>query len=160
LSAAKRVPATYGSLLTTLALTGMRLGEGLGLQWDDVDVEHREIRVQRTLSHGLITTPTSGHSRRVAIGPELTKLLLCLVCVRAEQAKRYQWSELPPWVFATAAGGPPDVTRLRKHFGRCLEAAGSPQTFTPHSLRHTFASLVARQRREPDVGATAAWSRE
>ena len=148
LSAAKRVPATYGSLLTTLALTGGRLGEGLGLQWDDVDIEHREIRVQRTLSHGIVTTPKSGHGRRVAIGPELAKLLLRLRMRRAEQGRRYQWSELPPWVFPTSAGGPPDVTRLRRHFRGCLKTAGLPLTFTPHSLRHTFASILL-QRGEP-----------
>jgi integrase len=149
LSAAKRVPLLYGSLLWTLALTGMRFGEGLGLQWDDVDIEKGEIRVQRTVSHGVIGTPKSGHSRRVKIGQALAKMLLRLRMHRAEQARRHEWSEMPAWVFPTSTGGPPEPNQLRRHFRICLTVAGLPSHFTPHCLRHSFASLLLAKGETP-----------
>jgi integrase len=61
----------YALLFWTLAGTGMRLGEGLALQPDNVDELAREIRVARTLSAGQIETPKSGHGRTVDISQAL-----------------------------------------------------------------------------------------
>jgi integrase len=137
LSAAKRMPLPYGSVLWTLALTGMRFGEGLALQWQDVTLKDNTIRVQRSLSNGHLTTPKSGFGRDVEIGPQLARLLVRLRMHRAEQMKRHRWEEMPSWVFATASGGSPDPGRLRRCFRKCLKVAGLPLHFTPHSLRHT-----------------------
>jgi hypothetical protein len=45
------------------ARTGMRLGESLGLQRDDVHFAENEMQVARTLSGGRIDRPKSGHGR-------------------------------------------------------------------------------------------------
>src|SRR5262249_11304819 len=52
-------------LVLTLARTGMRLGEALGLEWDDIDFARREIRIARAICGGRIETPKSGHGRTV-----------------------------------------------------------------------------------------------
>jgi integrase len=39
----------YRALWTLLATTGLRIGEVLALQWDDLDLEARTLRVNRTL---------------------------------------------------------------------------------------------------------------
>ncbi len=49
---------------------------------------------------------------------------------------------MPPWVFCSEAGTPLDHTNVEKAFKRVLKAAGLPLHFTPHCLRHTFASLL------------------
>ena len=51
-------PRHYRMVLT-LARTGMRLGEVLGLQWGDIDFSSRFITVQRGLSKGKVGIPKS-----------------------------------------------------------------------------------------------------
>jgi integrase len=57
--------------------------------------------------------------------------------------------EAPAWVFATDAGTPFDHGRVGKVFKRVLRAAKLPGYFSPHSLRHTFASLLLQQGESP-----------
>ena len=49
---------------------------------------------------------------------------------------------LPPWTFVTKAGTPVNPANVRRAMLRVLKAAGLPQHFTPHCLRHTYASLL------------------
>ena len=57
----------------------------------------------------------------------------------------------PPWLFVTEEGTPLDESRVRKAFAAILKDAGLPARFTPHSLRHTYASLMLTK------GAPLAW---
>src|SRR3989442_15009416 len=43
-----------------LGRTGLRLGEALALEWTDIDLEGRELRVARAFSAVKIETPKSG----------------------------------------------------------------------------------------------------
>src|SRR5262249_39367790 len=52
------------------------------------------------------------------------------------------WAEMPAWVFCTEVGTPMDESRVRKVFTRTLKTAGLALHFSPHCLRHTFASLL------------------
>jgi uncharacterized membrane protein len=47
-----------------------------------------------------------------------------------------------PWLFATTDGTPLDETRVRKAFKATLRKAMLPLRFVPHSLRHTYATLM------------------
>jgi hypothetical protein len=49
---------------------------------------------------------------------------------------------LPVWVFPSLGGSPLDRANVEKAFKRALKAGGLPSHFTPHCLRHTFASLL------------------
>src|SRR5262249_6720789 len=51
------VPTTWQPIFHTLAKTGMRLGEALGLQWADVDLEGATCRIKRNLTKRLAGTP-------------------------------------------------------------------------------------------------------
>jgi integrase len=59
---------------------------------------------------------------------------------KAETLER-GWPELPPWVFCTTEGEPLPKKVVAREFASALKAAGLPAHFTPHCLRHTFASL-------------------
>jgi integrase len=48
----------------------------------------------------------------------------------------------PVWVFPSLEGSPLDRANVEKAFKRALKGGGLPSHFTPHSLRHTFASLM------------------
>ena len=59
LAAAQADPRHY-PLFLLLARAGLRPGEAYALQWGDLDLRGREIRVERSLSAGRIETPKDG----------------------------------------------------------------------------------------------------
>jgi integrase len=123
----------YADLFLLLARTGLRLGEALGLQWPDVDLDHAMLHVVRAFSNRRIETPKSGHARTVDMSPELvTRLRRRLAELEVERV------DAP--VFPTMLGTPQDESRVRKAMARILAVAKLPH-FSPHDLRHTFASL-------------------
>ena len=153
LTAARNAPTAYQRrhypLFLLLARTGMRLGEGLALQWDDVHFAEKEIRVAHTLSGGRIEKPKSGHGRTVDMSEQLARVLLRLYVQRKTEALKRGWSTIPEWVFCTEAGTLPDDSRVRKVMRKTLKAAGLSMHFSPHCLRHTFASLLLQQGESP-----------
>ena len=148
-TAAKEYERRHYGLFLLLARTGMRLGEALALQWQDVDFPGREIRVARALSAGRIETPKSGHGRTVDMSDQLSGNLLRLQVTRKEEALKRGWGELPAWVFCTEEGTFLDESRVRKVFSKTLTTARLPGHFSPHSLRHSFASLLLQQGESP-----------
>jgi integrase len=132
---AARVAPTFVPLFQTLAFTGMRLGEALGLQWVDVDFTRHQILVQRTIGRGGRTgSPKSRKDRWVDMRPQLEQTLTRLREARNERQR--------PWLFWTRPGQPGDQRRqVRKVFARVVKAAKLPLHHTPHALRHSFASI-------------------
>ena len=147
-AAAKTAPRAY-PLFFLLARTGMRLGEALALQWDDLDFTAREIRVARAFSAGRVETPKAGHGRTLDMSQQLARVLRRLEIDRKAETLRRGWQEVPPWIFCSDAGPPLDHNNVAKTFKRVLKAAGLPLHFTPHGLRHTFASLLLSARVSP-----------
>lgn len=128
--------------LAGLVFTGLRLGELVGLRWEDVDSARGLITVRRTLSpdgHGRLESRAtkSGHIRDVPILDELTSWL---------DAARATGN---PHVFTGVRGGPFDSGNLARavRWVRLREqvatfADGRPLRF--HDLRHTFLTRLAR----------------
>jgi len=142
-TAVKVLPRTY-PLFFVLAGTGMRLGEALALQPEDVDVRGREIRVARALSAGVLETPKSGHGRTVDISKRLVEMLAQWDVERKAEMLRRGWAERPS-LFYSDAGTLLDDSNVRKLMTCVLKKAGLPLHFTPHCLRHTYASLMLQQ---------------
>ena len=142
---AAQVAPRYYPLFFTLAGTGIRLGEALALYGEDVDGLAREIRVMRSLSRGQIGTPKAGHGRSVDMSQTLSELLTQLQHRRTQEAVLLGWQRLPPWVFCTRAGTPLDESKVRRAMRHVLRQAKLPLHFSPHCLRHTYASLMLQQ---------------
>jgi Phage integrase family len=53
--------------------------------------------------------------------------------------------DMPPWAFPSEVWTPMDHSNVGKAFKRVLKAAALPLHHSPHSLRHTFASLLLQQ---------------
>jgi integrase len=137
-------------LFLCLARTGMRLGEALALQWDDVDFQRREARIARARAEdGSITTPKSGHGRTVDLSGQLVAELRQQQSQRKSEKLRRGLTELPPWTFCTSAGTPYDHANVLKAFKRVLKAAKLPGHYSPHGLRHTYASLLLQAGESP-----------
>ena len=77
---------THINVFKFTLLTGMRIGEVIGLQWSDIDFENRKISVTKTLQYGdarsekgyifyYSTTKTEAGNRNLPMGDELYALL-------------------------------------------------------------------------------------
>ena len=149
LAAAQREEPQLYPLLLTLARTGMRIGEALGLQWDDIDWSRREIRISRAISTARqATTPKSGHGRTVDMSSQLASVLKQSRAFLQAEALR-QGGSLTVWAFPSKAGTPLDHSNVGHRFKRLLKRAGLPGHFHPHCLRHTYASLLLQAGRSP-----------
>ena len=146
---ATEIERRHVSLFLLLARTGMRVGEAFALQWPDVDFDSREIRVARAFSGGRLETPKSGHGRTVDMSEQLAAVLRRLLIARKAETLKRGWREVPLWVFCSEAGTPLNNSNLRRVFRRVLKRAKMPAHFSPHSLRHTFASLLLQQGESP-----------
>jgi integrase len=136
-------------LFLLLARAGLRVGEARGLQWQDVSVEAREFRVERAFSDDRLDTPKSGHGRTVDMSRGLTDTLRRLLHDRKTETLERGWPEMPVWVFCTPEGDSLPTKVIARAFASALKAAGLPAHFTPHCLRHTFASLLLQQGESP-----------
>ncbi len=128
--AERLVHAAEGQWRTMIHLavrTGLRMGELLALRWSDVDLEKGQIRVCRSVSRGVVTTPKSGRSREVP---------LCDDVLQALKAYRHLRSDL---VFCTEQGGMLNKNRCKHPIRRACRRAGL-RRIGWHVLRHTFAS--------------------
>jgi integrase len=127
-------------LILTLARTGIRFGEGLGLQWNDIDFSGRFITIERSLSKGRIETPKNGQSRKVDMSQQLTNTLMELKHLRKVETLKRGWTQVPEWVFVTMNGKPYHESFIRRAFYKALEKA-SLRKIRIHDLRHAYATL-------------------
>ncbi len=121
LTTAARETPHYYPLLFTLAGTGIRLGEALALQWDDIDGFAREIRIMRSLSRGEVGTPKAGHGRTVDLSEVLAETLWQLEQTCTREALLMGCPTLPPWVFCTRVGTPMDESKVRRAMRHVLK---------------------------------------
>ena len=116
--------------------TGLRRGELLGLKWEDIDLEHGELRVKRQVAriNGEITEAplkTKNSYRTLPLSEDTIQLL-------KEQKKKVGSS---PWVFPSPNGGPISPDSVGNMLHRVLKRAGLSR-IRFHDLRHTFATLA------------------
>jgi len=131
----------YYALFLTLARCGIRPGEALGLRWEDLDLEKRELLIERAFSAGHLGTTKTGTVRRVDMSQELAATLARLYTLREKQTLEQGGGEIPEWVFCNNLGSPLDESRVRKVFARILRQAGQ-SGHVVYDLRHTFATLL------------------
>jgi hypothetical protein len=120
--------------------TGLRRGELLGLQWDDVDFKKGELKVSKQVRYVnktlKITEPKSEASNRTLVLPkELLEIL-----------KEYKQRVKSKWLFPSPVKDedvPRDPTACRKSLEKILERAQCKHV-SFHALRHTFATQSLR----------------
>jgi len=145
----------YYELLATLATTGLRVSEGIGLQWRDLDLHGNPptFHIHRTayrLDTGQLRLeePKTPRSRREIVLP-LALALLMSRCREQQQAVA-EWSgrefQETDFVFARPDGTLPDRHHVSKVFRRIAEQAGLPR-IRLHDLRHTYATLLRKHGR-------------
>lgn len=134
-------PEHYPMALT-LARTGMRLGEALALQWDDIDFDGRFINIQRTFSRGNLGSPKNGKHRHIDMSRQLTQVMKEAKHQRKIETINNGWGKVPKWAFVSNAGTPLDINHWRKRvFYKAIEKA-ELRKIRVHDIRHTYASLL------------------
>ena len=117
--------------------TGVRLGEGIALKWNDIDFDGRFINIERTFSKGRLGTPKNGKSRKVDMSWQLRDALLKL----KEGRVVIPIDEDENWVFTNVNGDLLDPDNWRRRvFSKALKKAGV-RRIRIHDLRHTYATL-------------------
>ena len=124
----------YEIFLVALA-TGLRRGELLALQWDDLDLKTRELRVRRTVRRTegklLVSEPkTDAGFRTLLLPPSVVKVLAA-----------YKETIYSRWMFPSPVveDAPRDPSTLAAKMKLVLQRAGC-KIVRFHDLRHTFAT--------------------
>ena len=143
-------------LWVLLSSAGLRIGEALGLRWQDVDLELGRISVCRALQRrrgaGLVfVEPKTRGSRRAV---ELTqRAVAALRDQRTSQAAlallTLAWKE-SGLVFTGLGGRPMQLHQANVGLTRALKALGLPQ-IRVHDLRHTAATVMLEAGIHPKV---------
>jgi integrase len=146
------------TLWVVLATTGLRLGEALGLTWDDIDSRQGKLQVRRALQRqrgvGLVLVePKTKHSRRTVY---LAKGSIATLAEhrRAQAQERLtagpRWNSAHDFVFANQDGSPLQGSNLNRIFHKALRDAGLPK-IRIHDLRHTAATQLLERGVHPKV---------
>jgi integrase len=134
----------WRTLFVVLAMTGLRAGEALGLQWSDVDFEHHCIHIRRSAWYGKAQSTKSKSSAAPITMPAALAAVL----------REYQTAckENPDgYLFVTRNGRPPSSNKIVEyHLWPVLDALNIPRCGL-HAFRHTVASLIVDAGYAPEV---------
>jgi integrase len=135
------------ALWRLLAMTGLRRGEALGLQWADVDMEAGSISIRRAWIpvNGIpqMSEPKTKRGRRtIALDPATLEALKAHAARQAVEQADWQeaWVETG-FVFTREDGQPLHPWHVSKAFKDHLKAAALPE-IPLHGLRHSYATLA------------------
>ena len=133
-----------GPLVYFVAMTGCRVGEALGLTWDDVDLTARTATLRRS-GHGTDSTK-GGHARAVPLLPELADVLM----EHRRQQRELRLRLGAGWpntglVFTSSVGTPLDSSNCRGRLRSKLLELDMPAARPFHSLRHGLAARLLRR---------------
>jgi integrase len=143
--------------LYVLAVTaGLRIGELLGLKWEDIDLGAETLHIRRTRSQAksgpTFTTPKNGKGRNIRLTHRAVEALKSHKAVQnAERLKLGDLWENNDLVFCTTAGKPLDFRNVATaSFKPLLKKVGLPD-IRFHDLRHTCATLLLSRGHHPKL---------
>jgi integrase len=119
----------WRTFFIVLALTGLRAGEALGLQWPDIDFHHKCIQIRRSAWYGKAQSTKSKASAEPVTLPDAL----------ADVLREYRsiWTANPEgWLFATRNNRPPSSNNVVEYrLWPILDALDIPRCGL-HAFRH------------------------
>ena len=142
------------ALWHTLAMTGLRRGEALGLRWEDVDLEAGRLCVRRAhVPSGrevVVSEPKTARGRRVvALDPETVTVLKGQAARQLQEQRDAGWTETG-LVFTNEEGQALHPWVTSRCFRKAVKEAMLP-AIRLHDLRHTHATLALQAGIHPKV---------
>jgi len=137
------IPEQWRPLFELLASTGLRISEALGLNWHDADLAtgHLRIRYQLSRNGKRVRLKTAGARRDVVVIDSLARVL-------RHHRLASPHSRLGDPVFATTSATSLSARNAGRAFAGLVKDADLTDV-TPHALRHTYASMLIAQGRDP-----------
>lgn len=133
-----------------LAVTlGLRRGEVLGLQWDDVDLSTGQVTIRHSASFNkggfTLSSPKTQNSRRTLLLPGKLCEVLESALTKQREAALFAGGHYNPYrlVCCRADGSPLSSNALNHQFKAALDSSDLP-SIRFHDLRHTHATLMLR----------------
>jgi integrase/recombinase XerD len=119
--------ATYSTLFSLLACTGLRVSEAIHLRFDDITPDGLVIRRTKFRKNRLVPLHETAHAR-----------------LQQYLQQRRPYAPFDDHVFVSLKRKPLSLTAVDEAFGTVVKRAGLPPgpggvRPTPHSLRHSFA---------------------
>ena len=150
-----------GALYVAMLALGVRLGEGLGLKWEDVDLDKHTVFVRRALQRVQnadgstelqLVEPKSDTSYRIvsipaSVVPRLIRHRSAQNRERLLAGERWRNTGL---VSTSTIGTPLDERNVRREFYGLLKAAELPR-IRLHDLRHSCATILLAAGEHPKV---------
>lgn len=137
----------FAVVIKTLLYTGMRAGECLALQWEDLDFDNGLIHIRHNLAdvggkHWLDTPKTKNSIRTIGMSDVLKEILLNHKKQQIEKIKNVGKSyKYPNLVFTSRTGDYKDRSRLNVQFKRFIKDTDF-SSISLHKLRHANATLL------------------
>lgn len=136
-------PLDFRCMLSLLITTGIRRGELMGLQWQDIDFNALTISIQRNVTYTpksgvVVDTPKTENSIRVIpIIASVAGLLHQYQCELGKQISK------DCFLFPNEKGAklPRDPNAVTRRVKRFMKNNGFPD-LSPHDLRHSCATLL------------------
>ena len=138
LTALEGEPLKWRAFIHLLIDTGVRRGEALAVQWEDIDFQENTILICRNLCYtpdkGIyLDTPKNGRCRMVDVGEDTLQLLKQI---------REQQGAGGKYIFTQDNSLEPMHPTSPTHYFRQFANRNGIKDFHPHKLRHTFASVA------------------
>jgi integrase len=124
------------TMVLIAVLTGLRIGEILGLRWENVDLDRSELRVEQSVYRGSVGSPKTKGSRRTLPLPEAAVRALKRLALQSPDGN----PERP--VFSSRKGTAlNDTNLLLRHLKPAAKQIGLPWV-SWHTFRRTHATLL------------------
>ena len=138
LTALEGEPLKWRAFIHLRMDTGVRRGEALAVQWEDIDFQENTILICRNLCYtpgkGIyLDTPKNGRCRMVDVGEDTLQLLKQI---------REQQGAGGKYIFTQDNSLDPMHPTSPTHYFRQFSKRNGIKDFHPHKLRHTFASVA------------------
>jgi integrase len=138
----------FHTYLILVSSSGIRVGEALGLQWEDIDFNNCYIDLKRSISKGIVvdetstTNKTKNHKRLIPLDKTIMKELISHFKNRTNDV----------WVFVNKYNEPfYDGRTINKYYWKPLLVKLHIKDNTMYALRHTFVTIMKNN------GATDSW---
>jgi integrase len=134
----------WRTFFVVLAMTGMRAGEALGLQWTDIDFDHSCIHIRRSAWYGKVQSTKSRSSSAPITLPD------ALASVLGDYKKEWK-PNAQGFLFTTRNGRPPSSNKVVEYQLWPILDALNISRCGLHAFRHSVASFIVDAGYAPEV---------